>query len=71
MTKLEAVLAGDGRSFEDIASARAVEIEKPNARPWKPADGQLPPDRAAIDPRAGVSGAEEGQRNPLPQGARP
>ena len=49
MTKLEAVLAGDGRSFEDIASARATEIEKPNARRWKPTDGQSPPDGAADD----------------------
>ena len=28
MTKLEAVLAGDGRSFDDIASARANERRK-------------------------------------------
>ena len=71
MTKLEAILAGDGRSFEDIASARTTEIEKPNARPWKLAEGQLPPGRAADDPRGAVYGAEEEQRNPLPQGARP
>ena len=71
MTKLEAILAGDGRSFEDIASARATEIEKPNARRWKPADGQSPPDSAADDPRATVSGAEEAQRNQLRQGGRP
>ena len=61
----------DGRSFEDIASARATEIEKSNARRWKPAEGQSPPDGAADDPRATVSGADEAQRNPLQQGARP
>ena len=71
MTKLEAILAGDGRSFEDIASARATEIEKPNAPRWKPTDGQSPPDSAADDPSETVSGAEEAQRNQLQQGARP
>ena len=70
MTKLEAILAGDGRSFEDIASARATEIEKPNARRCKPADCQSPPDSAADDPRATVSGVEEAPRNQLQQGAR-
>jgi DNA modification methylase len=69
MTKLEAILAGDGRSFEDTASARATEIEKPNAWRWKPTDGQSPPDGPADDPRATVSGADEAQRNPLQQGA--
>jgi DNA modification methylase len=29
MTKLEAILASDGRSFEEINAARAMEIEKP------------------------------------------
>jgi DNA modification methylase len=71
MTKLEAVLAGDGRSFEDIASARATAIEEPNARRWKPADCRSPPDSAADDSSAPVSGAEEAQRNQLQQGARP
>jgi DNA methylase len=71
MTKLEAILAGDGRSFEDIASARAIEIEKPNARRWKTADGQSPPDLAADGPRTTVSGAQEGQPNQPQQGARP
>ena len=32
MTKLEAILAGDGRSFEDVGAARATEIEKPVAQ---------------------------------------
>ena len=42
MTKLEATLAGDGRSFEQISAARAVEIENPNARHRQPA-AQSPP----------------------------
>ena len=39
MTKMEAILAGDGRSCEDIGSARAMESEKPNAHRWKLAEG--------------------------------
>ena len=71
MTKLEAILAGDGRSFEDIASARATEIEKLNAHRWKPSAGRSPPDSAADDPRATISGAEEAQGDQLQRGARP
>ena len=70
MTKLEAILAGDGRSFEDIASACATEIEKRNAWRWKPADGQSSSGSAAGDPRATVSGAEQAQRDQLRRGAR-
>ncbi len=70
VTKLEAILAGDGRSFEDIASARAAEIEKRNAPGWKPTDGQSPPDSTADDPRATVPGAEETHRDQLQPGAQ-
>ena len=72
MTKLEAILAGDGRSFEDIGSARAMEIEKPNANDRKPAGRQSPPDSAADDPKATVSSAEQarGGANRLQQGGR-
>ena len=69
MTKLEAILAGDGRSFEDIASARATEIEKCNARRWKAADGQSSSGSAAGDQRATVSGAEQAQRDQLRRGS--
>ena len=72
MTKLEAILVGDGRSFEDIASARATEIEEPKARRGKPTDDQSPRDSAAHDPSETVSGAaEEAQTNQLQQGDRP
>jgi hypothetical protein len=47
MTRLEATLAGDGRSFEDISAARATEIKKPNSHHWKPAGAKWPPDGAA------------------------
>ena len=57
MTKLEAILAGDGRSFEDIAAARATEIEKPNAHRWKPSAGRSPPDSAAMIRARLISGA--------------
>ena len=46
MTKLEATLAGDGRSFEDIGAARAKEIERPEPHPWKPAGTKSPPESA-------------------------
>jgi hypothetical protein len=50
MTKLEATLAGDGRSFEDISAVRATEIEKPNPHPWKAADTKwLPGGPPAFD----------------------
>jgi DNA modification methylase len=38
ITKLEATLAGDGRSFEDISAVRAAEIQKDNPHHWKAAD---------------------------------
>ena len=38
ITKLEATLAGDGRSFEDISAVRAAEIQKNNPHHWKAAD---------------------------------
>jgi DNA modification methylase len=69
MTKLEAILVGEGRSFGDIASARATEIEKPNTRRWRPTDGQSPPD-GPTDPIATVPATDEARRNPLQQGAR-
>ena len=59
MTKLEAILAGDGRSFEDIGSARAMENEKPKGQGWKFDDGPSAPDIDADDPGASGSGADE------------
>jgi hypothetical protein len=46
MTKLEAILAGDGRSFEDVGAARAAEIEKPNPHHWEAAGSKSPPNGA-------------------------
>jgi len=40
MTKLEAILAGDGRSFEDIACVRSISPEAPQAE--RPTDGPAP-----------------------------
>jgi hypothetical protein len=51
MTKLEAILAGDGRSFEDVGAARAAEIEKPNPHHWEAADGKSPPNGATDNRR--------------------
>jgi DNA modification methylase len=57
MTKLEAILAGDGRSFEDMGATRAIETEKLNPHDQKPAVGQSPPNRAVGDPGAILSTA--------------
>jgi DNA modification methylase len=63
VTKLEAILAGDGRSFEDIGAARAMEIAQPPAQRWRPSD-------SADDPRMTASSTEEAQDNRLQQGGR-
>jgi hypothetical protein len=49
MTKLEAILAGDRRSFEDIGAARAAESEKPNPHHWKTVGSKSPPTSATDD----------------------
>jgi DNA modification methylase len=69
VTKLEAILAGDGRSFEDVGAARAMEIAQPNAQRWKPAHPLSPPD-SADDRKLTASGADEAQGNQLQQGGR-
>jgi DNA modification methylase len=51
MTKLEAILAGDGRSFEDVGAARAAEIEKPNPHHWEAAGSKSPPNGATDNRR--------------------
>ena len=51
MTKLEATLADDGRSFEDIGAARATEIQKANSQRWGSAGGRSPPTGATDDRR--------------------
>lgn len=48
ITKLEAILAGDGRSFEDISAVRAAEIQKDNPPHWKAGD-RSPRDGATDD----------------------
>ena len=49
VTKLEATLAGDGRSFEDISAARATETPKAKSHHWSPAGGKSPPTDATTD----------------------
>jgi DNA modification methylase len=61
MTKLEAILAGDGRSFEDIVATRASEIGKPSSERWKRAVGQSPPNDAVDDPGATAFGTNKAQ----------
>ncbi len=61
MTKLEATLAGDGRSFEDISAARAKELEDPDAQHRKSAAGRSPPRHAADDRRTTASGVDKVQ----------
>ena len=51
MTKLEAILAGDGRSFEDVRAARVAEIEKPDPQHGKAAGRKSPPNNATDDRR--------------------
>ena len=50
MTKLEAILAGDGRSFEDVGVARKTEIENPNPH-WKAGGSKSQPNNATDDRR--------------------
>ena len=59
MTKLEATLAGDGRSFEDISGARAKELGDSNAQHWKSTAGRSPPRHAAHDRRTTASGVDK------------
>ena len=61
MTKLEAILAGDGRSFEDVSAARATEIEKPDPQHWKAAGSKSPPDSATDDRRTTAIDVEKAQ----------
>jgi hypothetical protein len=61
VTKLEAILAGDGRSFEEIGAARAKEIEKPDAKHGRRPD-------SADARRMTASGADQAQSNLRPQG---
>jgi DNA modification methylase len=63
MTKLDATLAGDGRSFEDIGAAREKELEDPNAQRWKSAAGRSPPSGAAEDRRATAFSADKARGN--------
>ena len=51
MTKLEAILAGDERSFEDVRAARVAEIEKPDPQHGKAAGRKSPPNNATDDRR--------------------
>jgi hypothetical protein len=63
VTKLEATLAGDGRSFEDISAARAPEIEKLNPHHWKPTGMKWPPDGAARDHGTTAFDVDKAQRH--------
>ena len=55
MTKLEAVLAGDGRSFEEIGAARAKESPSPS--------GEASADRPKAHPNEGSTGVSDGGRH--------
>ena len=61
MMKLEAILAGDGRSFEDVGAARAAEIEKPISHHWKAAGSKSPPNSATDDRRTTAIDVDEPQ----------
>jgi DNA modification methylase len=72
MTKLEAILAGDGRSFEDVGAARAAEIEKPNPHHWKAAGSKSPPNGATDNLRTtalDVDQAKGDQADPNREGS--
>jgi hypothetical protein len=71
MTKLEAILAGDGRSFEDMGATRAIETEKLNPHDQKPAVGQSPPNRAVGDPGSDSVDGDQAQGDHAVLGGRP
>ena len=61
VTKLEATLAGDGRSFEDIADARSRSRESPRADRTRSAVGQSRV-KSAGDGEDLIARAAEGDR---------
>ena len=72
VTKLDATLAGDGRSFEDISAARATEIPKDNSHHWRPNGGRSPPTGATDDRRMNafdVGKAQGSQAGPDGEGS--
>jgi hypothetical protein len=58
-TKLEATLAGDGRSFEEIGAARSNSNDAPKDHGSKSAAAQSHPERAT-DPKAATAFGGEG-----------
>ena len=69
MTKLEAIFASDGRSFEDVGAARAAEIEQPNPRHWTAAGIKSPPNSATEDRTTAAFDVEEAKGDHV--GSRP
>lgn len=70
LTKLEATLAGDGRSFEEVGAARAIETEGPNPAHGKPVVGQPPPNMAMADPGTDSVDGDQVQANHAGRGGR-